>query len=78
MQIVQYNNISLHPLLTINKAAQLVKAGEKVSIYTGVYREMIQPKYGGTAADKMIVYEAAPGEKVIVKGSKIISFRLNI
>ena len=62
------------PLLTINKAAQLVKAREKVSIYTGVYREMIQPKYSGTAADKMIVYEAAPGEKVIVKGSKIISF----
>jgi alpha-L-arabinofuranosidase len=60
------------PLLTINKAAQLVKAGERVLIYTGVYREMIQPLYGGLAADKMIAYEAAPGEKVIVKGSKII------
>jgi alpha-N-arabinofuranosidase len=61
------------PLLSINKAAQLVKAGERVLIYSGVYREMVQPKYSGTAQDKMISYEAAPGEKVIVNGSKIIS-----
>ncbi len=34
------------PLLTVNKAAQLVKPGARVLIYSGVYREMIHPKYG--------------------------------
>jgi alpha-L-arabinofuranosidase len=60
------------PLLTINKAAQLVKAGEKVFIHSGVYKEIIQPLNGGLSANKMIAYEAASGDEVIVKGSKII------
>jgi hypothetical protein len=60
------------PLLTINKAAQLVKAGERVVIYSGIYREMLEPLNGGSSADKMISYESAPGEKVIIKGSRII------
>jgi alpha-L-arabinofuranosidase len=60
------------PLLTINKAAQLARAGEKVLIYAGVYREMIQPLQGGLNENKMIAYEAAPGNEVIVKGSKIL------
>jgi alpha-L-arabinofuranosidase len=60
------------PFLTINKAAQIVKAGEKVSIHSGVYKEIIQPVNGGLSPDKMISYEAANGEEVIVKGSKII------
>lgn len=61
------------PLLTINKAAQLLKAGERVVIYSGVYREMIEPLNGGISADKMISYESAPGEQVIIKGSRIIN-----
>lgn len=40
------------PLLSINKAAQMVKPGERVFIYSGVYREVINPKYGRTAAHK--------------------------
>jgi alpha-L-arabinofuranosidase len=60
------------PLLTINKAAQLVRAGEKVLVYAGVYREMIQPLQGGLSENKMIAYEAAPGNEVVVKGSKIL------
>ena len=60
------------PFKTINKAAQVAMPGERVVIYGGIYREMVQPKRGGTAPDKMIAYEAAPGENVIVSGSKII------
>lgn len=60
-----------NPLKTINRAAQLVQEGERVLIYSGVYRETIYPKNGGAGEDKMISYEAAPGEHVIVKGSKI-------
>jgi len=60
------------PFLTINKAAQVVRAGEKVIVKSGVYRELIQPRFGGDGPDKMISYEAAPGAKVIVKGSRIL------
>ncbi|UJH68518.1 right-handed parallel beta-helix repeat-containing protein [Allomuricauda sp. SCSIO 65647] len=61
------------PLKTINRAAELVKAGERVVVYGGVYRETIFPINGGESNSKMISYEAAPGEEVIVKGSKILS-----
>ncbi len=60
------------PFLTINRAAQVVKAGERILIYSGVYREMIVLKNQGTAANKMISIEAAPGEKVIIRGSRIL------
>jgi alpha-L-arabinofuranosidase len=68
------NNIGteLAPFLTINKAAQMVKAGEKVLIHTGVYNEIIQPLNGGLSPEKMISYEAGLGDKVIIKGSKSI------
>lgn len=61
------------PFKTINKAAQVVTAGQRVLIYAGVYRESIEPKNEGKSSDRMISYEAAPGERVIVKGSKILN-----
>jgi alpha-N-arabinofuranosidase len=60
------------PLKTINKAAQMAQAGERVLIYSGIYRETLRPKNEGKSQDKMISYESAPGEKVIVKGSRIL------
>jgi hypothetical protein len=59
------------PFLTINKAAQVLEAGERVVIMEGVYREKVMPLRGGTGPDKIISYEAAPGAKVIVKGSRL-------
>ncbi len=61
------------PFLTIGKAAELLQPGERVVINSGVYREQVRPKRGGSAADKLISYEAAPGAKVIVKGSVLAS-----
>jgi hypothetical protein len=60
------------PFLTINKAAQVLKPGERVVIMTGVYRERVVPLRGGSGPDKMISYEAAPGANVVVKGSRRI------
>ena len=57
------------PFLTIGKAAEILQPGEKVIIHEGVYREQITPARGGSSADKLIIYQAAVGEKVIVKGS---------
>jgi len=60
------------PFRTISRAAQVVKAGERVSIHAGVYRELVRPRFSGEGPDRMIAYEAAPGEQVILKGSRIL------
>ncbi len=57
------------PFLTVNKAASMVKAGEKVMIMPGTYRECVVPVHGGNSPDKMIIYEAAEQGAVIIKGS---------
>ena len=61
------------PFRTINQAAQMLQPGERVVIAEGVYREFIQPARGGTGRDAMISYEAAPGAKVTVKGSAVVT-----
>lgn len=63
------------PFRTINRAAQVVKPGERVWIHSGVYREMVQPRLSGEAPGRMIAYEAAPGEHVVIKGSRVVEGR---
>jgi len=60
------------PFLTINKVAQVLQPGERVVIASGTYRELVRPVNGGDSPSKMISYEAAPGAKVVVKGSRIV------
>ena len=60
------------PFLTINRAAQVVKSGERILIKSGVYREKVIPINSGSGPDRMISYEASPGARVIIKGSKIL------
>lgn len=57
------------PFKTINAAARLAQPRTRVVIGEGVYRETVRPAYGGTGEDAMICYEAAKGEKVIIKAS---------
>ena len=61
-----------HPFRTINKAAQMLQPGERAVIASGVYRECVRPMRSGTGPDRMISYEAAPGAKVVIKGSEIL------
>ena len=61
------------PYLTINKAASLARPGDTVTIHDGTYREWVKPARGGTDENKRIIYRAAPGEKVIIKGSERIT-----
>ena len=63
------------PLQTIDRAAQLLHPGERVVVASGTYRECIRPRRGGTGPDTMISYEAAPGAKVIIKGSHVVSLK---
>ena len=62
-----------HPFKTINHAAQVLQPGERVVIKAGVYREYVRPARGGTGPDAMISYEAAPGAKVVLKGSAVVT-----
>jgi len=57
-----------HPWKTITKAAAMVKAGDRVMIRDGVYRETVALKAGGTP-QAPIVFEAAPGARVVVTGA---------
>ena len=41
-------------------------------MHAGVYRERVNPPRGGASDAKRIVYQAAPGEKVEIKGSEVV------
>ena len=60
------------PLKTIQAAANLAQPGDVIRVHKGTYREQVNPPRGGTSDNARIVYEAAPGEKVFIKGSEII------
>ncbi|HAQ19266.1 MAG TPA: right-handed parallel beta-helix repeat-containing protein [Prolixibacteraceae bacterium] len=62
-----------NPFRTINFAAQLAVAGDVITVHAGTYRERINPARGGESDTKRIVYRAAWGEKVEIKGSEIIT-----
>jgi parallel beta-helix repeat protein len=60
------------PLKTISAAVSKVRAGDKVTIHTGEYRETVIITASGTN-EAPIVVEAAPGEAPVIKGSDVIS-----
>jgi alpha-N-arabinofuranosidase len=60
------------PLRTIQHAADLAQPGDVITVHEGVYRERIAPPRGGLSDEKRIVYQAAPGEKVEIKGSEVV------
>jgi len=61
------------PFRTINYAAQLAVAGDVITVHAGTYRERIDPARGGESDVKRIIYRAASGEKVEIKGSEVIA-----
>ena len=61
-----------HPLKTISAAANLALPGDVITVHAGVYRERITPPRGGDSDTKRIIYQAAKGEKVEIKGSEIV------
>lgn len=61
------------PLMTISAAAQLAQPGDRIIVHEGVYRERIDPPRGGSADDRRIVFQAAPGETVAIRGSEPVT-----
>jgi len=61
------------PLRTIQRAAELAQPGDVVTVQEGVYRERVTPRRGGTSDTQRIAYQAAPGDKVEIKGSEVVT-----
>jgi len=68
-----YTGTRVKPFRTIQHAAELARPGDRIIIHSGVYRESIKPVMGGSGPEARITYLAAPGEKVIIKGSEQVS-----
>ncbi len=60
------------PFLSISRAAVEAMPGDTITVYEGTYREWVNPLRGGESDINRIVYRAAPGEKVEIKGSEEI------
>lgn len=58
---------------TIQKAAEIAQAGDRVVVHEGEYREWVRPRNGGRSDSCRIIYEAAEGEHVIIKGSEPVT-----
>jgi hypothetical protein len=61
-----------HPLKTISAAEELAQPWDTIIVHEGIYREEINPPRGGTSDAERILYTAAPGAKVVIKGSEPI------
>jgi alpha-N-arabinofuranosidase len=60
------------PFRTIQCAANIAQPGDVITVHAGIYRERINPPRGGTSNRKRITYQAAPGEKAVLKGSEVV------
>ncbi len=69
----RYPGTKEKPLLTIQRAANLARPGDTITVYSGIYREYINPPRGGESDSLRIVYRAAPGEKVEIRGSEVVN-----
>src|SRR5438874_5810755 len=64
---------ALDPFQTISDAARVAQPGDMIKVHAGVYRERVNPARGGRSDPERIVYQAAAGEQVEIKGSGIVS-----
>lgn len=60
------------PFRTIQKAADTAMPGDTITVHAGLYRERVNPPRGGSP-DRRIVYRAAPGERVEIRGSEVVT-----
>ncbi len=67
------NGSAEQPFRTIAAAAELARPGDVITVHAGIYREEVTPPRGGTSDEKRIVYQAAEGEQVEIRGSEPVT-----
>jgi alpha-N-arabinofuranosidase len=60
------------PFRTIQRAAEAAQPGDTITVHAGIYRERVNPPRGGRSDAERIVYQAAPGETVEIRGSEVV------
>ncbi len=60
------------PYRTISAAARMAHPGDVITVHEGTYRERVTPPRGGESDSRRITYQAAAGEKVVIKGSEVV------
>jgi alpha-L-arabinofuranosidase len=60
------------PFKSIMAAVNVAYPGDIITVSQGTYRERISPVRGGLSDDRRIVFQAAPGERVEIKGSEVV------
>ncbi len=68
----RYPGTKEQPLRTIQHAAMLAQPGDTITVHAGIYRERVNPPRGGESDSVRIVYRAAPGALVEIKGSEVV------
>lgn len=61
------------PFRTIQHASDVAQPGDVITVRAGIYRECVNPPRGGLSDTQRIVYRAAPGEKVVITGSEVVT-----
>jgi len=61
------------PFESISAAAEIARPGDVVTVHEGTYRERVDPPRGGESDERRIVYRAAAGADVVLKGSELVT-----
>jgi hypothetical protein len=67
------NGSDTKPFRTISFASKQANPGDKIIVHEGIYRERVTPSRGGISDAERIVYHAAEGEKIEIKGSEVMN-----
>lgn len=61
------------PFSSINQAAQVARPGDTVLIAPGIYREWVDPKWGGTGENQRITYAPWEKEAPVISGAEVVT-----
>ena len=61
-----------NPFQTIGQAADIARAGDRIVIGKGIYREWVDPKYGGLSDEERVTYINAKGETPVISGAEVL------